>query len=288
MIHPSAEQAILTFGKFKGYSLAHVYYNNQSYLQWMTTTLGLPEVWKEAAQLTLKGEDISHLKIAKTNNPSTTHTPKVSTDIVVTIHLKDSKTAVVVMPYNPNLMAKFKYEVDGRKWNGDEKWWEFPAVHLPKAFKVFGETNIKCDDKVLALLEKLKDRREDLDEIRVQEDDKDFKIKGMLLDLYGYQVTGVKFVERADGRCLIADAPGLGKTAQAIGYAQHKNLKTIIVCPLSVVVNWQREIKKFTGKDATIWDSKSYTGKLGGEVAGEITNWKEVNSFYKKLNDTKN
>ncbi len=98
MIHNSAEQAILTFGKFKGYSLAHVYYNNQSYLTWMTQTVGIPEVWKEAAQLTLKGEDISHLKIAKTNNPTSTFTPQVSTDTAVTIHLKDSKTAVVVMP----------------------------------------------------------------------------------------------------------------------------------------------------------------------------------------------
>ena len=263
-MHPSAEHAILTFGKFKGYSLAHVYYNNQSYLQWMTTTLGLPEVWKEAAQLTLKGEDISHLKIAKTNNPSSSNSPKTSTDTAVTIHLKDSKTAVVVMPYNLTLMAKFKYEVDGRKWNGVEKWWEFPAVHLPKAFNVFGEQNIKCDDKVLNILSKLRDRREDLDEIRVKED-VDFTIKGMKLDLYNYQRVGVSFIERADGRCLVADAPGLGKTAQAIGFAQHKNLKTVIVCPLSVVVNWQREIKKFTGKESTVWDSKSYTGKLNAQ-----------------------
>jgi len=255
----------LTFGKFKGHSLAHVYYNNQSYLTWMTQTVGIPEVWKEAAQLTLRGEDISQLKIARTNNPTTTHTPQVSTDAAVSIHLKDSKTAVVVMPYNPTLMAKFKYEIDGRKWNGDEKWWEFPAVHLPKAFNVFGEKNIKCDEKVLKLLEKLKDRREDLDVIRVQEDDKEFTIDGMHLELYGYQKIGVKFLERADGRALIADAPGLGKTAQAIGYAKYKNLKTVIVCPLSVVVNWQREIKRFTGKDATIWDSKHYYGKLNAQ-----------------------
>jgi SWI/SNF-related matrix-associated actin-dependent regulator 1 of chromatin subfamily A len=265
MIHPSANNAILTFGKYKGHSLAHVYYNNQSYLSWMTQTVGIPDVWKDAATLTLRGEDISHLKIARTNNPSTVPTPQTSSDVAVTIHLKDSKTAVVSMPYNPTLMAKFKYEVDGRKWNGEEKWWEFPAVHLPKAFTVFGEQNIKCDDKVLKLLEKLKDRREELDEIRVKEDDKNFTIAGMQLELYGYQKIGVKFLERADGRALIADAPGLGKTAQAIGYAQHKNLKTIIVCPLSVVVNWQREIKKFTGKEATIWDSKHYYGKLNAQ-----------------------
>jgi SWI/SNF-related matrix-associated actin-dependent regulator of chromatin subfamily A-like protein 1 len=264
MTHPSANNAILTFGKYKGHTLAHVYYNNQSYLIWMTQTVGIPEVWKEAATLTLRGEDISQLKIARTNNPTVANTPHVSTETTVSLQLKDTKTAVVVMPYNPTLMAKFKYEIDGRKWNGQEKWWEFPAVHLPKAFKVFGEQNIKCDETVLKLLEKLKDRREDLDEIRGK-DDIDFDIKGMQLSLYAYQRVGVRFIERADGRCLIADAPGLGKTAQAIGFAQHKKLKTIIVCPLSVVVNWKREIKKFTGKEATVWDSKSYDGKLSNQ-----------------------
>ena len=250
----------------------------------MIDTVGIPEVWKDAAKLTLKGEDISHLKIAKTNNPTVTHTQKTSTDTAVSIHLKDGKTAVVVMPYNPTLMAKFKYEIDGRKWNGEEKWWEFPAVHLPKAFIVFGEQNIKCDEKVLKLVEKLKDRREDLDEIRVQEDI-EFKIDGMQLDLYPYQRVGVKFVERADGRCLIADAPGLGKTAQAIGYAQYKNLKTVVVCPLSVVVNWQREIKKFTGKDATIWDSKHYYGKLNAQF--HIVHYDAVAKVAADLRDQK-
>jgi len=185
-LHQSANNAILTFGKFKGHSIAHVYYNNQSYLQWMIDTIGIPEVWKEAAKLTLRGEDISHLKIAKTNNPSVSHTTKTTTDTAVSIHLKDSKTAVVVMPYNPTLMAKFKYEIDGRKWNGDEKWWEFPAVHLPKAFNVFGAENVKCDEKVIKLLEKLKDRREDLDEIRVQETDDVYANTLYRLDIVGH------------------------------------------------------------------------------------------------------
>jgi hypothetical protein len=186
MIHPSAEHAILTFGKYKGYSIAHVYYNNQSYLQWIVDTVGIPEVWKEAARLTLTGGDISHLKIAKTNNPTSSPQQRTSTDTAVSIHLKDNKTAVVVMPYNQQLMAQFKYEIDGRKWNPDEKHWEFPAVHLPKAFKVFGEQNIKCDEKVIKLLEKLKDRREALDEIRVQETDDVYANTLYRLDIVGH------------------------------------------------------------------------------------------------------
>ncbi len=106
MIHQSAEQAILTFGKFKGYSLAHVYYNNQSYLQWMITTVGLPEVWKEAATLTLKGEDISHLKIAKTNNPTSSFTPQVSTDTAVSGGVGPSSTGGKKYP-EKNAAAKY-------------------------------------------------------------------------------------------------------------------------------------------------------------------------------------
>jgi SWI/SNF-related matrix-associated actin-dependent regulator 1 of chromatin subfamily A len=123
------------------------------------------------------------------------------------------------------------------------------------------------------LLTKLQTRREELDEIR-QLEDTEFEIPGLKLDLYGYQKVGVQFIDRAGGRCLIADAPGLGKTVQAIAYAQLHNLKALIVCPLSVVVNWQREVKKFTGKPATIWDSKTYDGQLGHQF--HITHYDAV------------
>lgn len=273
MVHPSADSAIITFGKYKGYSLSHIYHNNQGYLRWIVDTPGLPDVWKEACRLTMDGKDISHLKIARTSNPVTQQQPPTDRSAAVTILLVDSKTAAVVMPYNSSLMAKFKYEIDGRKWNAKEKHWEFPAVHLPKAFAVFGEQNILSDDKTLKMLESLKDRRTDLDEIRIQEDI-DFPIKGMKTELYPFQRVGVRFVEKTNGRALIADAPGLGKTAQAIGFAQHTQSKTLIVCPLSVVPNWKREIKKFTGKDAVVWDNKSYDGHLNSQY--HITHYDAV------------
>jgi SWI/SNF-related matrix-associated actin-dependent regulator 1 of chromatin subfamily A len=221
---------------------------------------GLPHPWGDAARMTLRGEDVSELDLPRTNNISFSYKdlPKPSTD-KIEILLVDKKTAAIIMPYDKMLLAKFKYEIDGRKWNGEEKHWEFPIVHLPKVFTLF--SNIKCDQKVLDKVEELKSRRQDLDEIR-QLEDTEFEIPGLKLQLYNYQRVGVKFIDRAGGRCLIADAPGLGKTAQAIAYAQLHKLKTLIVCPLSVVVNWQREIKKFTGKDSTIWDSKYYDGNL--------------------------
>jgi SNF2 family DNA or RNA helicase len=69
-------------------------------------------------------------------------------------------------------------------------------------------------------------------------------------DLFPHQRAGVKFLSTAK-RALLADEPGLGKTAQAI-----RALKAIqdngeavfpamIVCPNTLKKNWQREFKKW-------------------------------------------
>ena len=39
--------------------------------------------------------------------------------------------------------------------------------------------------------------------------------------LFPYQIAGAEFIVKAQGRCLIADEPGLGKTAQAISFLHH-------------------------------------------------------------------
>lgn len=281
-MHPSLNEVIFTWGKFKGHTLGSVRVTNPQYLQWIVNTPGLPDAWKVASQRALSDEDVSDLSLPRTKLAErlTSDTPAQTGPIEV--GLENTKTAFVVMPYNKLLLEQFKYEIDGRTWNSKEKRWDFPAVHLPKAKTIFPTATFSSAAE--QMLEKLWERREDLDEIR-QLEDVEFEIPGLQLQLYPYQRTGVKFVDRADGRCLIADAPGLGKTAQAIAYAQLHNLKTLIVCPLSVVINWQREIKKFTGKQSTIWDSKTYDGDIGGEVVGKITNWKKVKTLFTTHNE---
>lgn len=64
--------------------------------------------------------------------------------------------------------------------------------------------------------------------------------------LYPYQVEGVRFA-LAKRRVLIADEPGLGKGAQALGFLQvRKDLRpAAIVCPASLKLNWLRECSRF-------------------------------------------
>lgn len=69
-----------------------------------------------------------------------------------------------------------------------------------------------------------------------------------MTELFPYQVEGANWLAKV-GRGLLADEPGLGKTAQAIVAAQASTNSpfdmTLVLCPASVVENWKREIKRF-------------------------------------------
>lgn len=68
-------------------------------------------------------------------------------------------------------------------------------------------------------------------------------------DLRSYQITGYKWLcTLADNNLggILADDMGLGKTLQSIVYmAANKERPYLIVCPSSLVYNWQEEIEKF-------------------------------------------
>lgn len=61
-----------------------------------------------------------------------------------------------------------------------------------------------------------------------------------------YQIEGAKFLA-SKRYALLADDPGLGKTAQSIRACDAIGARTVaVVCPASVVLNWRREFRRFT------------------------------------------
>ena len=74
-----------------------------------------------------------------------------------------------------------------------------------------------------------------------------------------HQVEGVRFLYRSVARpgasgCVLADEMGLGKTVQTIAlvwtlYKQRQCKKTVVVCPQSLLGNWQREFAKWLGRE---------------------------------------
>ncbi len=68
--------------------------------------------------------------------------------------------------------------------------------------------------------------------------------------LMPYQVDGVKFLEQADARALLADEQGLGKTVQALAILklhQKELLPAVIVCPTNVKLQWHHELIRWCG-----------------------------------------
>lgn len=72
---------------------------------------------------------------------------------------------------------------------------------------------------------------------------------GMRCELRRYQAWGVKYILH-QGKVLLGDEMGLGKTIQAIAtMVSLKNTGSthfVVVCPASVVLNWCREVQKFS------------------------------------------
>jgi SWI/SNF-related matrix-associated actin-dependent regulator of chromatin subfamily A-like protein 1 len=60
-----------------------------------------------------------------------------------------------------------------------------------------------------------------------------------------YQKAGIEYlINSGNKNVLLADEQGLGKTIQAIGYANHRRFKKILViCPAFLKINWLREFQ---------------------------------------------
>jgi len=78
-----------------------------------------------------------------------------------------------------------------------------------------------------------------------------------------YQKVGFNWLsflyEHGLGACL-ADDMGLGKTLQTIAFLQsvyHKVDKILVVCPVSILLNWENEIKKFSDMEMHIYHGGS-------------------------------
>lgn len=124
--------------------------------------------------------------------------------------------------------------------------------------------DIEIDTAILAEVEKEKLRLR-ADKILVDQANEikkkttsDLQIKNLKLELYPYQLVGVEFFINNNGKAILADTMGLGKTAQALAYIVHEKIaKTLVVSPSSVKYSWEKEVGKWTKLKALVITSKS-------------------------------
>ncbi|XP_074642312.1 chromodomain-helicase-DNA-binding protein 1-like isoform X2 [Tubulanus polymorphus] len=121
-------------------------------------------------------------------------------------------------------------------------------------------------DRIKTKLIELKDEYEKVNEVT----ENGLSISGLTklfvstdITLRPYQLDGVNWLVQRYTQshgCILGDEMGLGKTCQTISFMVHVNdkIKTphLVLCPLSVLSNWQMELKKFAPSLAVI----SYVG----------------------------
>ena len=112
----------------------------------------------------------------------------------------------------------------------------------------------------------------------------------LLIEPYEYQKEGIAYALEKK-RCILGDEQGLGKTIEAIGLlTATRAFPALVVCPASLKINWQRELKKFGGLNAVIlddknratwqlfWQNKKKDGRAFAEVF--IVNYESLRKFF--------
>lgn len=68
-----------------------------------------------------------------------------------------------------------------------------------------------------------------------------------------YQIEGMKFLYKNNGRAIIGDDMGLGKTIQALGWlAVVQEFPAVVVCPANGKWSWERQVKEHTKMKAVV------------------------------------
>lgn len=88
------------------------------------------------------------------------------------------------------------------------------------------------------------------------------KKKKRQVQLFGYQKEGIRSIDsglKYQGRALLADEMGTGKSVQAFGWGHWKlpeGKSTVIVCPATLKPHWQRECKNHFGRMSVILEGR--------------------------------
>lgn len=75
--------------------------------------------------------------------------------------------------------------------------------------------------------------------------------------LFKYQRDDLATMAALEGRVLLANEPGLGKSLTALSYVNdHRLWPAVIVCPASLKYNWELEVQKHLGRASTVLEGR--------------------------------
>lgn len=176
----------------------------------------------------------------------------------------------VVFAYDPKIVGAIKtlekrwFDKEGKNSAGLKNAWLIPddADHLDNALAALEgcepSYNIEIEPTLKKEVDSVRERRASAYKAsRAESAEIQVPTK---MDLYPFQKAGVKWIDERDGKALISDEPGCGKSAQALGWLvlrREKALPALVVAPANLRVNWMREAAKFTDLKCMVIAAKS-------------------------------
>ena len=164
----------------------------------------------------------------------------------------------LAFPYHPDLVGMVKRIPSVKKnpraaYLSDERAWK---VSLADKWYVDAMSNWAVSSRICSRVKRAVASKEVAD-YTIPDMPKLTVPHGLLLEPYEYQKEGIAYALQHK-RCIFGDQPGLGKTLQAIGTVTiAKAYPVLVICPAALKINWQREFKKFAGKQSLILDTRN-------------------------------
>jgi len=150
----------------------------------------------------------------------------------------------ITFPYEKVIINSVK-KIPAITWNATKKAWRAPLTSVNDVIKWAEYFDIEVSDDVRLLSEKVTNDVSRLVDASRSVDAK-ISIPSLKAELLPYQRAGVSYAANAR-RTFIADEMGLGKTLQAIATIEyvHDSYPAVVVCPPSLVLNWQAEYTRW-------------------------------------------
>lgn len=186
-------------------------------------------------------------------------------------------------------------DLNSIKWDDQ---WKSATVSLSEGWRIpqlLGKIDgvIYSESAKLIIFEQV-ERRARIDKLAAMEDIDDERLHVLIHPVYdptddtwkpfhrwmkGFQRVGVVFGLEANGRMLLSDSTGLGKTAQEVGYCEVRRLTdnpkfmALFAVKASNIPNWVREIKRFTGLDPIVCKNGYHQMSIVGKIIKERPNY---------------
>ena len=174
-------------------------------------------------------------------------------------------------------------------WDFEQKKWRFsdPSIILllkDKFPQLIIEENIE-EELGIAIEENKKAKKQEEVAERIKEGiPSNLVITDIKGDLYPYQKLGVDFFINSNGRALLADEPGTGKTLQSLAYIVHAKFKRVLaISPASVKFVWEAEAAKWTKLKTFVVDAQTDITLIPHDVELVIINYDILKKFHNEL-----